>query len=74
MKSKNSRIQSYVFDKRHFTKYRIKKYLGFKKIPKVLKYTRTYRVIIIKRNKFKRNSFRTRKINTGVKVIKGVLR
>jgi len=72
---KKTIIQSYVFDKKNFkTDKAVCNYLKYKHKPTIKDYTRTKRVERIKRSKFKNNSLRTKTIDKGVKVIKGVLK
>lgn len=73
MKSSTA-IQAYVFDKDKFKRNKaIYDYLGYKRKPKIINLTKTKRVIIKRRSKFKQNSFRTKKIDDGVRIVKGVL-
>jgi len=74
MMKSSTAIQAFVFDKDVFKNNNaIYTYLGYKRRPKIINFTKTKRVIIKRRSKFKQNSFRTKKIGDGVKVVKGVL-
>lgn len=73
-KKKKIFTHCYVFEKKKFTKKDIVKYLKYKKQPEIVNFSKTSRVYRINKSKFKIKSLRTKTIDKGVKVIKGVLK